>query len=247
MSIIFDHVSKKYDGTTFAVRDVNLTIDDGELMVFVGSSGCGKTTLLRMVNAMVTPTEGAVIVDGKNVAEENLIELRRSIGYVIQNGGLLPHWTVLKNIATLPKLKGIPYKQAKSQALECLYKVGLTSEDADKYPSELSGGQFQRVAVARALCSRTHILLMDEPFSAVDPIVRRELQFEVKTLQAEEKLTAIVVTHDINEALFLADRIALFRHGGILEQVGTPREILHSPRTDFVRSFIEAGRPHVDM
>lgn len=245
MTITFDHVGKTYPDGTRGVTDVTLDVRDGELMVLVGSSGSGKTTLMRMVNRMVEPTSGRVLIDGHDVRERDPIALRRSIGYVIQGGGLLPHRTVVDNIATVPRLNGVKRSVARSRALSLLGTVGLDLAVANRYPSQLSGGQRQRVGVARALAADASILLMDEPFSAVDPVVRRELQDEVRRVRREFGATVLFVTHDINEALYLADRVALLGPGGVIEQVGEPSAMLHHPANDTVRTFVEAGRPRV--
>ncbi|PWG59896.1 ABC transporter ATP-binding protein [Bifidobacterium catulorum] len=246
MTIVFDHVSKTYDDGTIGVGDVSLTVRDGEVMVLVGPSGSGKTTLMRMVNRMVEPTSGRVLIDGRDVRGRDPIALRRSIGYVIQGGGLLPHRTVVDNIATIPMLNGVGRKRARDHAMGLLGKVGLDASLAGRYPAQLSGGQRQRVGVARALAADARILLMDEPFSAVDPVVRRELQNEVRRVQHDFGVTVVFVTHDINEAFFLADRIALLGDGGVLEQVDVPSRILGTPANERVRAFVEAGRPRMD-
>ena len=191
-----------------------------------------------MINRMVEPNSGSVTIDAVDVRERNPYELRRGIGYVMQNGGLMPHRTVAQNIATVPRLLGASRKEAQARALELLEVVGLDSSYAKRYPAQLSGGQVQRVGVARALAADAPILLMDEPFSAVDPIVRTELQRELLRLQARLGKTIVFVTHDIDEALLLGDRIAVFAEGGRLAQHGTPEEILYSPADDFVRSFV---------
>ena len=191
-----------------------------------------------MINRMVEPNSGTITIDGVNVHEKNPYELRRGIGYVMQNGGLMPHRTVAQNIATVPRLQGMSRREARARAVELLELVGLDAGYADRYPAQLSGGQVQRVGVARALAANAPILLMDEPFSAVDPIVRTELQRELLHLQARLGKTIVFVTHDIDEALLLGDRIAVFAEGGRLAQYGTPEEILYSPADDFVRSFV---------
>ncbi len=210
--------------------------------MFVGSSGCGKTTLLRMVNRMIEPTSGRILIDGDDIARRNKVELRRSIGYVLQAAGLLPHRKVVDNVATVPVLNGVPKSQARSAALDLLDKVGLDRALADRYPRQLSGGQQQRVGVARALASDPNILLMDEPFGAVDPIVRADLQAELNRLQRELGKTIVFVTHDIDEAFLLADQVVIFRKGGVIAQAGTPAEILAAPADDFVASFIGADK-----
>ena len=235
--IEFSQVTKRYGANT-VVNNLTLSIPAGETTVFVGSSGCGKTTTLRMINRMVEPQEGTITIGGQNIADQDPYKLRRSIGYVMQSGKLLPHRTVLENVMTVPLLNGIPKPQAKERALDLLGTVGLDASLAQRYPAQLSGGQAQRVGVARALAADASILLMDEPFSAVDPIVRTELQEELLRLQGELHKTIVFVTHDIDEALFLGDNIAVFAPGGKLAQYGAPEEILTNPANDFVESFV---------
>lgn len=235
--IEFSQVTKRYGANT-VVDNLTLSIPAGETTVFVGSSGCGKTTTLRMINRMVEPQEGTITIGGQNIADQDPYKLRRSIGYVMQSGGLLPHRTVLENVMTVPLLNGTPKPQAKERALDLLGTVGLDASLAQRYPAQLSGGQAQRVGVARALAADASILLMDEPFSAVDPIVRTELQEELLRLQGELHKTIVFVTHDIDEALFLGDNIAVFAPGGKLAQYGAPEEILTNPANDFVESFV---------
>lgn len=235
--IEFSQVTKRYGANT-VVDNLTLSIPAGETTVFVGSSGCGKTTTLRMINRMVEPQEGTITIGGQNIADQDPYKLRRSIGYVMQSGGLLPHRTVLENVMTVPLLNGTPKPQAKERALALLGTVGLDASLAQRYPAQLSGGQAQRVGVARALAADASILLMDEPFSAVDPIVRTELQEELLRLQGELHKTIVFVTHDIDEALFLGDNIAVFAPGGKLAQYGAPEEILTNPANDFVESFV---------
>ena len=235
--IEFSQVTKRYGANT-VVNNLTLSIPAGETTVFVGSSGCGKTTTLRMINRMVEPQEGTITIGGQNIADQDPYKLRRSIGYVMQSGGLLPHRTVLENVMTVPLLNGTPKQQAKERALDLLGTVGLDASLAQRYPAQLSGGQAQRVGVARALAADASILLMDEPFSAVDPIVRTELQEELLRLQGELHKTIVFVTHDIDEALFLGDNIAVFAPGGKLAQYGAPEEILTNPANDFVESFV---------
>lgn len=243
--IEFQHVSKRYANGTTAIKDLSLTVPDGQLLVLLGSSGCGKTTLLRMVNRMVEPTSGRVLIDGTDIAERDPIALRRSIGYVLQGGGLLPHLTVIDNIALVPRLDGARKREARKTAFDLLEMVGLDRALASRYPAQLSGGQRQRVGVARALAVKAKIMLMDEPFSALDPIVRTDLQEEVRRLHERGHRTVLFVTHDINEALRLADRIVLFSPGGVIEQDGKPWDIVEHPANDFVTNFVEAGRPEV--
>lgn len=236
--IDFQHVSKEYPDGTKAVNNVELHLEKGACTVLVGSSGCGKTTLLRMINRMVDPTRGQVLVNGKDVASSDPVKLRRDIGYVMQGSGLLPHRTVLQNIQTVPLLRGEPKHEALRRAKLQMKNVGLDASMADRYPAQLSGGQQQRVGVARALAADPDILLMDEPFGAVDPLVRAELQRELIRLQAELKKTILFVTHDIDEALVLADRIVVLRAGGEIVQDATPSELVAKPANDFVRTFL---------
>lgn len=238
--IEFQQVSKVFEDGTRAVEDFTLTLPTGKTTVFVGSSGSGKTTLLRMVNRMVEPTSGRILIDGQDIAGMNPVRLRRSIGYVLQAAGLLPHRTVVDNIATVPRLNGMSQAQARRLALQLLETVGLDASLARRYPRQLSGGQQQRVGVARALASDPQILLMDEPFGAVDPIVRAELQVELNRLQRELGKTIVFVTHDIDEAFTLADQVVILKKGGVVAQVGTPAQILAAPADDFVASFIGA-------
>jgi len=236
--IEFRKVSKTWPDGTEAVRDFSLTIPSRSITVFVGSSGCGKTTLLRMVNRMVEPTSGAVLIDDGDVATRRPVELRRRIGYVMQHAGLLPHRKVIDNVATPLRLAGVGRAEARQRAREALERVGLVEEHDAKYPSQLSGGQQQRVGVARALVTDPNILLMDEPFGAVDPIVRDGLQQQLRQLQAELGKTILFVTHDIDEALLLGDQIVILGVGGEIAQVGSPAEILTTPANDFVRTFV---------
>ncbi|BCN63073.1 ABC transporter ATP-binding protein [Prescottella equi] len=240
--ISFSAVSKRFPDGTVAVDGLDLKIDAGSFTVFVGPSGCGKTTSMRMINRMVVPTAGTVTVDGRDVATTDVVELRRSIGYVIQGGGLLPHRTVVDNVATVPVLRGQSRRAARRAALDVLDRVGLDRALANRYPAQLSGGQQQRVGVARALAADPPILLMDEPFSAVDPVVRAELQSEMQRLQAELRKTIVFVTHDIDEAVRLGDRVAVFGPHGRLQQYDAPATVLSAPATDFVADFVGRDR-----
>ncbi|MFE4539127.1 ABC transporter ATP-binding protein [Streptomyces scopuliridis] len=240
--IKFDAVNKRFPNGTTAVHDLTLEMPEGGITVLVGSSGCGKTTTLRMINRMVDPTSGTIRLGGRDVLEQDAAELRRGIGYVIQQSGLFPHRTVLDNIATVPLLLGWGRKKARARAAELLETVGLTAEAGKRYPHQLSGGQQQRVGVARALAADPPVLLMDEPFGAVDPVVRTQLQDELIRLQRELNKTIAFVTHDIDEAVRLGDRIAVFRTGGHLVQCAAPAELLARPADDFVADFLGAER-----
>lgn len=240
--IEFRGVTKRFPDGTEAVRSFDLVVPAHTTTVFVGSSGCGKTTLLRMINRMVEPSDGTILIDGEDIAGRDPVRLRRSIGYVMQNSGLLPHFTVAENIATVPVLEGANRKKARAQALELMDTVGLDRRMADRYPSQLSGGQQQRVGVARGLAANPNILLMDEPFGAVDPIVRAELQEELLRIQREVAKTIVFVTHDIDEAFLLGDQVVILEKGAQVAQRGTPDEIIEAPATDFVASFIGADR-----
>lgn len=232
------HVSKSFDGERhFAINDVSLDIRDGETLVLLGSSGCGKTTLLKLINRLLDLTSGTIEVDGKDIARQDPIALRRSIGYVFQEIGLFPHMTVEENVAVVPRLIGWPSQKRRERAHELLRIVGLDPDTyAGRFPEELSGGQQQRVGVARALAADPAYLLMDEPFGALDALTRDTLQHELLTLKQRLNKTIVFVTHDIFEALTLGDRIAVL-HGGHLQQIGTKEEILQNPATDFVREL----------
>lgn len=240
--ITFDNVSKVFAGGATAVDRLSLHVPEGKLTVFVGSSGCGKTTALRMINRMVDPTSGTVTVDGRDVATVDPVRLRRGIGYVIQSAGLMPHQRVIDNVATVPVLRGQSRRAARAAAYQVLERVGLNPKLASRYPAQLSGGEQQRVGVARALAADPPILLMDEAFSAVDPVVRHTLQNEILRLQSELRKTIVFVTHDIDEALRLADRVAVFGSGGVLQQYDEPAQLLARPANDFVARFIGLGR-----
>lgn len=235
--IEFRSVSKRFPNGTLAVDDFSLVIPSRKTTVLVGSSGSGKTTLLRMINRMVDATTGEVEIDGENISTRDPVQLRRSIGYVMQNSGLLPHFTVIDNVATVPVLNGVPKKTARAQALELLDTVGLDRDLANRYPSQLSGGQQQRVGVARGLAANPNILLMDEPFGAVDPIVRAELQQETIRLQRDLDKTVVFVTHDIDEAFLLGDQVVILEDGARIAQVGSPTEIMANPASEFVENF----------
>jgi osmoprotectant transport system ATP-binding protein len=241
--IQFDKVSKVYSDGTTAVREFSLDIPSHAMIALVGSSGSGKTTLLRMINRMVDPTEGRVLIDGQDVRNINATRLRRSIGYVLQLGGLMPHRTVVDNIATVPVLDGLSRTAARRNALGLLERVGLSTSLANRFPAQLSGGQQQRVGVARALAADPNILLMDEPFGAVDPIVRRELQDEVRRLHKELGKTIVFVTHDVDEAFALGDEIVLLRSGGEIAQRGTAAELLTRPADNYVSEFVGVADP----
>lgn len=240
--IEFDDVTKQYPDGTVAVGNLSLTIPTGAITVFVGPSGCGKTTSLRMINRMIDPTSGSIRIDGKDVTGQDPALLRRSIGYVIQHAGLFPHRTVVDNVATVPVLTGLPRKEARKRAYELLERVGLTTGMADRYPVQLSGGQQQRVGVARALAADPPVMLMDEPFSAVDPVVRDSLQQEFLRLQGELGKTIVMVTHDIDEAIKLGDHVAVFAEGGRLAQLSDPEDLLANPADDFVAGFVGRDR-----
>ncbi|GGU30291.1 ABC transporter ATP-binding protein [Streptomyces lavendofoliae] len=240
--IRFERVTKRYaDGTT-AVDDLSFEVAEGELVTLVGPSGCGKTTTMKMVNRLTEPTEGRIFVDGQDIADVDPVRLRRRIGYVIQQVGLFPHKTVLENTATVPHLLGVKRSAARARAAELLALVGLDpSVHGDRYPEQLSGGQRQRVGVARALAADPPVLLMDEPFGAVDPVVREHLQSEFLKLQSEVRKTVLFVTHDIEEAVRLGDRIAVYGQGRI-EQFDAPATVLGAPATPYVADFVGADR-----
>ncbi|MGW2669719.1 ABC transporter ATP-binding protein [Streptomyces sp. NPDC001272] len=240
--IRFEHVTKRYPEGTTAVEDLSFEVAEGELVTLVGPSGCGKTTTMKMVNRLIEPTSGRILLDGEDVAAADPVELRRRIGYVIQQVGLFPHKTVLENTATVPQLTGTPKAKARARAAELLELVGLDpAVFGGRYPEQLSGGQRQRVGVARALAADPPVLLMDEPFGAVDPVVRERLQNEFLTLQRTVRKTILLVTHDLEEAVRLGDRIAVYGEGTI-EQFARPAEVLAAPATDYVASFVGADR-----
>jgi osmoprotectant transport system ATP-binding protein len=241
--ITFDHVTKRYAGRdAAAVDDLSLEIPAGAFCILVGPSGGGKTTALKMVNRLIPFDSGEIRIDGRSIRDLPVVELRRDIGYVIQQVGLFPHMTVGENIGTVPRLLGWPKEKIRARSTELLELVGLEAADAKRYPAELSGGQRQRVGLARALAADPPLLLMDEPFGALDPITRFRLQTEVRRLHREVGKTIIFVTHDIDEAIQLGDRIAILREGGVLAQYDTPDAILAHPADDFVAKFIGEDR-----
>ncbi|NYF55703.1 ABC transporter ATP-binding protein [Micromonospora purpureochromogenes] len=242
-SITLDGIRKRYPDGTEAVRELSLEVKAGELVVLIGPSGCGKSTVLRMVNRLIEPTGGRILLGDEDITRVDPVKLRRRIGYVIQNVGLFPHQTVHTNVGTVPRLLGWPKERIRRRADELLELVGLDpAQFGRRYPHELSGGQRQRVGVARALAADPVVLLMDEPFSAVDPIVRTRLQEEFLRLQAEVRKTIVLVTHDLDEAVRLGDRIAVLSQGGRLEQYDTPAALLGAPASPFVREFVGADR-----
>jgi len=240
--IRFDAVSKQFPDGTKAVDELTLEAPTGKITVLVGPSGCGKTTSLRMINRMITPTDGRIWIDDTDTAEMDEAQLRRGIGYVIQHAGLFPHRTIVANIATVPMLLGWGRRKSEARALELLERVGLPASYAKRYPAQLSGGQQQRVGVARALAADPPIMLMDEPFSAVDPIVREQLQDEFLRLQGDLGKTIVFVTHDIEEAIKLGDQIAVLRGSGNLAQLSDPAQLLAHPVDDFVADFVGKDR-----
>ena len=240
--IRFEGVTKKYPDGTVAVGGLDLVAPNGKITVLVGPSGCGKTTSLRMVNRMIKPTSGTISIDDVDTASMDAAQLRRGIGYVIQHAGLFPHRTVADNIATVPRLIGWDKTKARSRSMELLERVGLPTDFADRYPHQLSGGQQQRVGVARALAADPPVMLMDEPFSAVDPVVREQLQDEFLRLQSELGKTIVFVTHDIDEAVKLGDQVAVLRVGGTLAQLDEPSDLLADPTDDFVADFVGRDR-----
>jgi osmoprotectant transport system ATP-binding protein len=241
--ITFDHVTKRYAGRdAAAVDDLSLEIPAGAFCILVGPSGGGKTTALKMVNRLIPFDSGDIRIDGRSVRDLPVVELRREIGYVIQQIGLFPHMTVGDNIGTVPRLLGWPKARIRARSSELLELVGLETADAKRYPAELSGGQRQRVGLARALAADPPLLLMDEPFGALDPITRFRLQTELRRLHREVGKTVIFVTHDIDEAIQMGDRIAILREGGVLAQYDTPDAILARPADDFVAKFIGEDR-----
>ena len=248
-SVEFDHVTKSYDaratkaGAPGAVNDLSLEIPAGKICVLVGPSGCGKTTSLKMVNRLIEPTSGRILLDGVDAATRDTTELRRGIGYVIQQTGLFPHQTIEDNVVTVPRLLGWSKDRMHDRAHELLTVVGLDpGKYARRYPAQLSGGERQRVGVARALAADPPVMLMDEPFGAVDPIVRERLQNEFLRLQEQLAKTILFVTHDIDEAIKMGDIVVVFQAGGVVAQVGPPAEILASPASDYVARFVGTDR-----
>jgi osmoprotectant transport system ATP-binding protein len=240
--IQLDRVTKRFPDGTVAVDELTIDVPSGEVLALLGTSGSGKTTTLRMINRLVEPTSGTIEIDGRDVRSLDVHELRRGIGYVIQQAGLFPHRTVVDNVTTVPRLLGWDRRRARERAMEMLDLVGLGAGFARRYPAQLSGGQQQRVGVARALAADPPVLLMDEPFGAVDPIVRGQLQEEFLRLQRELHKTVVFVTHDVDEAIAVGTRVALLRTGGVLAQVGTPREVLAEPVDSFVADFMGGDR-----
>jgi osmoprotectant transport system ATP-binding protein len=240
--ISLDNVSKRFNSGEPAVKNLTMRIEKGETVVLVGPSGCGKTTTMKMINRLIEPTGGTITVDGTDVMQQNPVELRRGIGYVIQSIGLMPHRTIADNIATVPRLIGWDDARIKGRVGEMIEVFDLDPELLSRYPGELSGGQRQRVGVARALAADPPVMLMDEPFGAVDPIVRERLQDQFLEIQDGLRKTIVFVTHDIDEAIKMADRIALLNKGGIIEQYASPEEILSEPSNEFVKQFVGAER-----
>jgi osmoprotectant transport system ATP-binding protein len=242
--VAFEHVTKRYPGADApAVNDLDLTVPAGEICVLVGPSGCGKTTSMKMVNRLIEPTSGRITIDGQDVMDLPAVELRRRIGYVIQQVGLFPHQTIGENVAVVPGLLRWSRQRIRERTDELLELVGLPpGEYRDRYPNELSGGERQRVGVARALAADPPVMLMDEPFGAVDPIRRERLQNEFLRLQEQVRKTIIFVTHDVDEAIKMGDRIAILQHGGILAQYDSPAAILANPASEFVERFVGADR-----
>ena len=237
----FDHVSKVYKGGKMAVDDLTLEFEKGEFICFIGPSGCGKTTTMKMINRLIEPTEGSIYINGENIMDKDPVQLRREIGYVIQQIGLFPHMTIQENISLVLKLLKWPEEKRRARALELLELVDLTPDYMEKFPHELSGGQQQRIGVLRALAADQSLILMDEPFGALDPITRDSLQEEFKKLQKKLNKTIVFVTHDMDEALKLADRIVIMRDGQLV-QCDTPDEILRNPADEFVEEFIGKDR-----
>jgi osmoprotectant transport system ATP-binding protein len=246
--ITLDSVSKSWDdGATFAVQDVTLTVGPGEVLALLGGSGCGKSTTVKMINRLIEPTQGRIEVDGQDVMAVDPVQLRRRIGYVFQGIGLFPHMTVADNVSLVPRLLGWSREEYGPRVHELLEMVHLPPADyAGRFPAQLSGGQRQRVGFARALAVRPKVMLLDEPFGALDPVTRDSLQGEFKSLQAQLGLTALLVTHDMAEALLLADRIAVMNEGRILRE-GTPADLLRDPGSDYVAALLATPRRHGEL
>jgi osmoprotectant transport system ATP-binding protein len=239
----FREVSKTYPGASApAIRSLSLQVEAGKVCILIGPSGCGKTTAMRLVNRMIDLTSGDILLDGRSVMDREPADLRRHIGYAIQQIGLFPHQTVAENIATVPRLLGWDHARVAARVDELLELVGLERDMRGRYPVQLSGGQRQRVGVARALAADPPLLLMDEPFGAIDPITRTRLQEEFRRLQQDLGKTVVFVTHDINEALQLGDHIAVLKPGGVLAQYGTPEELVSTPADEFVEEFVGADK-----
>lgn len=240
--IEFKNVYKRYKGGNDVLKDINLTCEKGEITVFIGPSGCGKTTTMKLINRLIEPTKGNILINGKDTNEINPVELRRDIGYVIQNVGLFPHMNIARNVAAVPNLLKWDKEKTKSRSDELLRMVNLEPEQyRSRYPSELSGGQQQRVGVIRALAAEPEVILMDEPFSALDPISREQLQEELIQLQEEINKTIVFVTHDMDEALKIADKIVMMKDGEII-QAASPEQMLRKPANEFVKDFIGKKR-----
>lgn len=244
--IVLDRVYKSWDGErSFAVQDLSLTVGQGEVVALLGGSGCGKSTTVRMINRLTDATRGTILIDGVDVCDRDPVELRRGIGYVFQAVGLFPHLTVVENIGIIPRINGRP--KSDSQIGELLDLVHLPIDEfGPRYPAQLSGGQRQRVGFARALASSPQVMLLDEPFGALDPVTRDDLQREFQRLQVKLKFTAVLVTHDMAEALLLAHRIAVMKAGRLV-RLGTPTELLSDPRDDYVAALLETPRRHATL
>ena len=241
--IVFDRATKRYAGTDkAAVEELSLTIPAGEICILVGPSGAGKTTAMKLVNRLIELDSGDIRIDGTSIRDQDVVELRRGIGYVIQQVGLFPHMTVADNIGTVPRLLGWDKKRTRARTAELIELVGLEADYGKRFPAQLSGGQRQRVGLARALAVDPPLMLMDEPFGALDPITRHRLQTELRRLHRDVGKTIIFVTHDIDEAIQMGDRIAILREGGVLAQYDTPDAILAEPADDFVAKFIGEDR-----
>lgn len=245
--IELENISKTYGGSVYAVREVSLSVAEGELLILLGTSGCGKTTTLKMINRLIEPTSGIIRINGQNAREMDAVQLRRGIGYVFQGIGLFPHMTINENVAVVPKLLGWERGRFEARIDELLELVHLPpAEFRDRYPRELSGGQQQRVGFARALAAGPKVMLLDEPFGALDPLTRDQLQVEFKQIQKQLNLTAVMVTHDMTEALLLGDRIAVMDAGQIV-QLGTPHELISHPANEYVESLMSTPRRQADM